>query len=74
MVLLSEIQRQYLKMASSGLSSANFMNLEEDQQDQFIRKLDKVVYGLMEESPEAFTERALIEHKKKNRLTYELGS
>jgi hypothetical protein len=73
MMKLTQTQRQYLKEASSNMNPTNFMSLAEDQRDVYTRRLDKVIYGLMEINPEAFTDEALEEHKKKNRLTYNLG-
>jgi hypothetical protein len=74
MILLTQIERQYLKMASSGLTPENFTSLSDEARDDHTRNLDKVIYGLMEENPNAFTEEALADHKKKNRLVYKLGS
>jgi hypothetical protein len=56
------------------MNPTNFMSLTDDQRDVYTRKLNKVIYGLMEINPEAFTDEALEDHKKKNRLTYNLGS
>lgn len=74
MILLTQLQRQYLKMASSGLSPANFTSLSDEERDNHTRKLDKVIYGLMEENPNAFSEMSIADHKKRNRLVYNLGS
>jgi hypothetical protein len=74
MMKLTQIQRQYLKQASSNLSPESFMALPEEKRDVYTRQVNKVIYGLMEINPDAFTETALEEHKKKNRLTYDLGS
>ena len=73
MMKLTQIQRQYLKQASSNMTPESFMAMPESKRDVYTRQVDKIIYGLMEINPDAFTEEALEDHKRKNRLTYDLG-
>jgi hypothetical protein len=55
------------------MTPESFMAMPESKRDVYTRQVDKIIYGLMEINPDAFTEEALEDHKRKNRLTYDLG-
>jgi hypothetical protein len=63
MLLLSQYDRQELKMASSGLEPERFCRLPEQTREEYVAAIDEVVRKIVKRNPEAFKEKALINHR-----------
>jgi hypothetical protein len=63
MLLLSQIDRQELRMASSGLEPEKFCKLSEELREEYIAKIDKVIRSIVDRNPGAFKDKALNNHR-----------